>query len=308
MKQAISVSLGSTARDSESTIELLGEEVYLRREGWNGNVAGVTHRFAELDGQVDALGVGGIDLWLFSDAGRSKLHAGHKLVQGVKTTPLVDGSGLKNTLEYQVVPFMKEIFGPDIARKKVLITAAIDRFGMTRSFFEHGLEVICGELGFALGLPIPIRSRGGLRLLASSLLPLITRLPISVLYPTGEMQHEIVPKFGDWYQWADIIAGDCLYIKRHMPDDLSGKIIVTNTTTAEDREMFRDRGVTDLVTTTPLINGRTFGTNMLEAGLTAAAGKNRPLTESELADIIHDLNLKPTHHKLSGHLQWMLSS
>jgi hypothetical protein len=171
---------------------------------------------------------------------------------------------------------------------------------MTRSFFEHGLEVICGELGFALGLPLPIRSRRGLKILSKLLVPLITRLPISVLYPTGDKQNEIVPKFERWYRWADIIAGDCLYIKRHMPNDLSGKIIVTNTTTAADRQMLKDRGVRDLITTTPLLNGRTFGTNMLEAGLTAAAGKKRPLTEIELTKIIHDLRLRPSHHKLNG--------
>jgi hypothetical protein len=28
-----------------------------------------------------------------------------------------------------------------------------------------------------------------------------------------------------------VIAGDCHYITRYMPDDLEGKVIVTNTTT-----------------------------------------------------------------------------
>lgn len=298
MKRAISVSLGSPARDSQTAVELLGETVSLRREGWNGDVAAVKNRFRELDGRVDALGVGGIDLWLYSDAGRSNLHAGLKLVKGVEKTPLVDGSGLKNTLEYQVAPFLQDLFGPTVRQKNVLLTAAIDRFGMTRSFFEQGHPVICGELGFALGLPIPIRTRRGLQRLASLLVPLITRLPISVLYPTGEKQDEIVPKFQQWYEWADIIAGDCLYIKRHMPADLSGKIIVTNTTTAADRQLFAERGVTDLITTTPLLDGRTFGTNMLEAGLTAAAGQNRPLTTAELEGIVDELALRPTHHNL----------
>lgn len=302
MKKAVSVSLGSHARDSQSTVDLLGQTVHLRREGLHGDVAAVKTRFAELDGQVDALGVGGIDLWLYSDAGRAKLHAGLKLIEGIEKTPVVDGSGLKNTLEYQIGPFLQELFGPEIRRKNVLLTAAIDRFGMTRSFFEQGHPVLCGELGFALGLPIPIRSRQGLRRLATFLIPLITRLPISVLYPTGDKQNENIPKFQDWYNWADIIAGDCLYIKRHMPADLSGKIIVTNTTTAADRRLFKEHGVTDLITTTPLLDGRTFGTNMLEAGLTAAAGKNRPLTEEELQTIVSQLGLRPTHHHLKAEI------
>jgi hypothetical protein len=125
-----------------------------------------------------------------------------------------------------------------------------------------------------------------------------TKLPISVLYPTGDKQDVIVPKFGQWYQWADVIAGDCHYIKRHMPDDLKGKIIVTNTTTPEDMVLFRQRGVTHVLTTTPVLDGRSFGTNMMEAALTAVAGKKRPLTHDELTEMLTQLDLKPTLHTL----------
>lgn len=40
--------------------------------------------------------------------------------------------------------------------------------------------------------------------------------------------------------------------------------------------------------------GRTFGTNMMEAALTAYAGKGRPLGDDELNDLIDDLELRPT--------------
>ena len=43
--------------------------------------------------------------------------------------------------------------------------------------------------------------------------------------------------------WATVIAGDCHYIKRYMPARLDGKVICTNTTTAEDVEQFRRAGV-----------------------------------------------------------------
>jgi hypothetical protein len=62
-----------------------------------------------------------------------------------------------------------------------------------------------------------------------------------------------------------VIAGDCHYIKRHMPDDLRGKVIVTNTTTPDDQQLFKALGVKFLVTTTPVLDGRSFGTNMMEA-------------------------------------------
>ena len=79
-----------------------------------------------------------------------------------------------------------------------------------------------------------------------------------------------------------------------MPERLDGKVIVTNTTTAEDRAHFKQRGVSQIITTTPVIDGRSFGTNLFEAGLTAVAGKNRPLTEAELQWFIERLELKPS--------------
>ncbi len=293
VKRAVSVSLGSPTRDKQTEIDLLGHRVTLCREGWNGDAAAVRRRFTELDGQVDALGVGGVDLWLYSDHGRHKFVAGHRLVAGVSRTPVVDGSGLKNTLETQVVPVLRQALGTAGAGRRVLLTAAIDRFGMARSFFDHGYEVLCGEIGFALGLPIPIRSRRGLARLARILVPIVTRLPVSLIYPTGSKQLEIRPKFQSWYQWANVIAGDCLFIKRHLPDDLEGKIIVTNTTTVEDRALFAARGVRALLTTTPVFDGRSFGTNMLEAGLTAAAGKGRPMTPVELEALLTQLDIRP---------------
>jgi hypothetical protein len=120
-----------------------------------------------------------------------------------------------------------------------------------------------------------------------------------MLYPLGDKQDEIIPKFTKWYQWADVIAGDCHFIKRHMPDDLRGTVIVTNTTTPADMELFRQRGVEYVMTTTPVLNGRSFGTNMMEAALTAIAGHNRPLTNDELQALIDRLDLKPTLHHLT---------
>lgn len=298
MKHAISVSLGSSDRDKSVDIELLGTPVRMERQGTDGDISKATSRFNELDGKVDALGVGGIDLWIEIEGKKHPLHAAHKMVRGVRQTPVVDGSGLKNTLERQVVLSSAGELASASGSRRVMLTAAVDRFGMTLAFFESGYEVVCADLMFALGVPIPVRTLSQLRILARLLLPVVGRLPISVLYPTGEKQDEIIPKFGKWYAWADVIAGDCHYIKRHMPDNLKDKVIVTNTTTLSDLEMFRQRGVRQVVTTTPQLEGRSFGTNMMEAAMTAVAGKNRPLSHAELGEMLRELRFGPTIHAL----------
>ncbi len=305
MKRAVSVSLGSSRRDKAVEIELAGEQVVIERRGTDGDIERATALFTELDGRVDALGVGGIDLWVEMDNRKYPIYAAHRMIREVKQTPVVDGSGLKNTLERQVVDALLGEMGSNGAGGqkrpgRVMLTAAVDRYGMTLAFFENGYDVLCADLAFALGIPIAVRRLGALKLLGRLLLPVVGRLPISVLYPTGQKQDQIVPRFTKWYDWADIVAGDCHYIKRHMPDSLAGKTIVTNTTTPEDMVLFRQRGVRYVVTTTPQLDGRSFGTNMMEAALTAVAGKNRPLTKEELAPMLDQFRLRPVVHDLTA--------
>ena len=301
MKRAVSVSLGSSERDKKVEVELLGERVSVERRGTDGDIAKATALFTELDGQVDCLGLGGIDLWVKMDDKTWNISAAHKLIKGVKQTPVVDGSGLKNTLEAQAAQTLVAELGAGYAQGRILLTAAIDRYGMTKSFVAQGYEIVYGDLMFALGIPIPIRKFSTFQIVAKLLAAPATKLPISVLYPTGEKQDMIIPKFSNWYEWATVIGGDCHYIKRHMPDDLSGKVIVTNTTTPKDMQMFKDRGVTHVLTTTPVLDGRSFGTNMMEAALTAVSGKNRPLTDAELSEMLTELKLKPTVHNLEDY-------
>ena len=115
----------------------------------------------------------------------------------------------------------------------------------------------------------------------------------------GEKQEKNTPKFGQWYEWATVIAGDCHFIKRFMPARLDGKIICTNTTTAADVAAFRAAGVRYLVTTTPRLEGRSFGTNMMEAMLVAVSGQGRKLTDAELSEMITALDFRPNIEPLN---------
>jgi hypothetical protein len=124
-------------------------------------------------------------------------------------------------------------------------------------------------------------------------MPIAGRLPFKWVYPTGEKQEIRDPKWAKFYQWAEVIAGDCHYLKRHMPEKLQGKVIVTNTTTEDDKSLFRTVGVKYLVTTTPVMDGRSFGANVMEAALIAISGKKRKLSVEELNELIDKLGLEP---------------
>jgi hypothetical protein len=299
MKRVVSVSLGSSSRDHKATLQLLGQEVTVERIGTDGDIEKAIRLYNELDGRVDALGVGGIDLTLRVRDRHYPLYQALKLVKDVKHTPVVDGGGLKHTLERRVMQFVEQEIGDEISPKRGMLASSVDRFGMALSFAEAGYEMVYADLMFALGLGIPLRTIRGVEILAAILLPILGHLPISFIYPTGEKQTINEPRWEKYYQWASVVAGDFLYLKRHMPLRMDGKVIVTNTTTQEDVKMLAERGLKYLVTTTPRLEGRSFGTNVMEGALVAVAGKGRKLTTSELEELIERLGLRPTIEKLN---------
>jgi hypothetical protein len=298
MKRAVSISIGSTKRDKQVEVDLLGERVRIERIGTNGDIEKAAALYAELDGQVDAFGLGGIDLGVHTPWKMYPLHDAKRMIRRVQRTPLTDGGGLKLTLEARVMQAVEREIGTEIQPKTALLTAAITRYGMTTSFIDAGYDCVFGDLMFGLGIPIPVRGMTAMRRLAKLLLPIVGRMKIEWLYPTGEKQEKNVPKYEKHYRWASVIGGDFIYVKQHMPLRMDGKVIVTNTTTAADVDWLRARGVRYLVTTTPVYDGRSFGTNMLEAALIAASGKGRTLTHAELSLLIDRLDLKPQIQRL----------
>ena len=118
---------------------------------------------------------------------------GLKLLQLVEHTPVVDGSGLKNTLEREVIRMLANDERIPLKGKKVLMVCALDRFGMAGALEEAGAKVTYGDLIFSLNLDQPILSLDELAERADKLLPDFCKLPISMLYPTGKKQADIEP-------------------------------------------------------------------------------------------------------------------
>ena len=299
MKHVVSVSLGSSSRDKKVTFKLGDETIMMERRGCNGDEKNARKLFAELDGKVDALGIGGVELYMRVADKEYPFRSGLRMVSDVKNTPYTDGRGIKTALERNVFQLAEAQLGELPTPRKAMMTFATDRYGMAESLHQAGFDMIFCDLMFALGIPIPLRSLKQLQRAAAVAYPLLSWLPISVFYPTGENQDEFKPKFEKWFNYGSVIAGDFLYIRRHMPADLSGKVIITNTTTASDVDLLQSRGVSYLVTSTPRIDGRSFGTNVLEAALIAYAGKGRPLSDAELSTLIKELDLKPTVQALN---------
>jgi len=300
-KKIVSVSLGSSKRDHTVDVELLGQDFNISRIGTDGDFAKAETLLKELDGKVDAIGLGGIDIYLYSGTTRYELVDGAKLRDVVKTTPVVDGSGLKNTVEPEAVKYLAAMPEFDVANKTVLMVSAVDRFGMAKAFSEVGSKTIFGDLIFALGVKVPVYTMDKLASLADELLPKIVKAPFSTLYPIGaEQDAEPDPKYSEFYDEADIIAGDFHYIRRYMPPRMDGKIILTNTVTERDVEALKNRGVAYLITTTPEYQGRSFGTNVLEAAFLVLINKPwADISPEDYLGLLKQLDYKPLIRKLN---------
>ena len=302
MKKVLGVSLGSSKRDHKVEIEILGEKVEIERRGTDGDVQKMMQIFQEYDGKVDAFGLGGTDLYLYSgpQGKRYTIRESERIVKVIKKTPIVDGTGIKYVLEKSVVKYIDTQTDIVFKGKKALVTITVDRFGMAEGLMEAGCEMTFGDLIFSLNIPIPLHSFKSIEIFARLLLPVLIYVPIKYLYPTGEKQEKSNLKYVKYFQDADIIAGDYLGISQYMPEKMDGKIIITNTVTSSNVEELKKRGVSYLITTTPELNGRSFGTNVFQATLVAISGKSpEELQPDDYLKLIEKIGFKPRVEKLN---------
>jgi hypothetical protein len=295
MKRVVSVSLGSSSRDHHAGVTFMGEELDISRVGTDGKLDVAIERVRELDGRADAIGLGGIDVYLYAGRHRYALRDGLRLLEAAKITPVVDGSGLKNTLEREAVRFMQDDLAIDLRGRRVLMVSALDRFGMAQALVDAGADVLFGDFIFALDKDIPVRDLHEFERMAEKYLPDACKLPFQFFYPTGKKQEKAPePKYPQYYEQAEIVAGDFHFMRQFMPERLDGKIVLTNTVTQTNVDELGARGVAMLITTTPEIAGRSFGTNVLEAALLALLGKAwSDVTPADYERLLRELRLKP---------------
>lgn len=139
-----------------------------------------------------------------------------------------------------------------------------------------------------------------LKLAAFAFLPLFSRFPISLLYPLGKRQGKAKPAFASLYRQADIVAGDFHFLRYRLPAELNGKDIITSTLTPEDVRDLQKRGARWLVTTGPSFQGRSLGSNVLEAVCVALLERPPGAFDPELyPHLIREMGWEPRVERLN---------
>src|SRR5512141_335878 len=108
MRRVVSVSLGSSKGDKTAQATFLGQDFEVSRVSCGGSVEKAAEMIRDLDGKVDAITLGGIDRYLVAGNRKYVIRDAERMIRYVKQTPVVDGSGVKNTLERQMVLYLQD--------------------------------------------------------------------------------------------------------------------------------------------------------------------------------------------------------
>ncbi|MBE3571494.1 MAG: quinate 5-dehydrogenase [Moorella humiferrea] len=264
------------------------ETILLERRGCNGCIDTAARFLRELDGRVDALGLGGANFFYQLGSRRYPCPEGQYLYRQVKKTPLVDGSGWKQWIEPLAVRLLDFLpFG-----STALVVSVLDRYWLAQALQFKGFKVIAGDAAFGLKLPLGF-SLSCFRLLGHLTMPLLAHLPLAYLYPHGNGQQKSYLRFNHLFTRAKIIAGDWHFIRHNLPNSLEGKVVVTSGTTPSERQLLRRVGVFSLITTTPIFAGFSPAANAMEAVMTALGS-----VPEQFAVLAGDFGWLPTLHFL----------
>jgi len=278
------------------SVELLDHAIEIRHEGCDTNLGVMAERIAALDGDVDAIALEGV-------AGKLRLgreaieHAdGGRLFAIARSTPVVDGSGVRAAMERWAVRLADEAEPGIWSRKRVLMVPGLNHDGLAQAlgqFTEH-LRYADPVVYFALPAPSTIASAEALSTAAGITLAQLRNAPFQRIFPrAGEPGQRRNPQP---FNWADVLAGDMGAIRRYAPRDLKHKIVVAERAETEDVTDLRERGASILVTTMPALRGDLshLSAATFEACLAALRGEDdAELSENVYLNLMADLQWRP---------------
>lgn len=295
-KEIVSISLGPASRDFEFTTRVFGEEVHVRRFGVDGDVHRARNLVSQFDGQVDAIGLGAMSV-TFRVGRRTFVHQEiQQVADAAWTTPVADGLHVKSTLERWAISRVAKQQPGIFGQKRIFVVSGIERYDLAKVLGGFTDQITFGDPIFHLNLPFALRSFRQLERYADLALPSLCRSAYGRLYPVGQEQDMHSPRAARYFERAHIIAGDFAYIRRFAPDNLRGKVLITDTLSSDDVEELRERGVESLITfTPPLDEAHPFvGANVLEAILVSFI--DRPpaeITEDDYLNLVARGELEP---------------
>jgi predicted amino acid dehydrogenase len=276
---------------------MFGEALHVRCFGADGDLSRARQLVAKFDGQVDAMSLEDSGIY-FRVGRRTYVHRQiQQMARAAQSTPLVDGVHLKSTLERWAISRVAQQQPGIFVHRRVFVLSGIDRYPMAQVLSSYTREILFGDPIFQLNLPFALRSFRQLERYAELVLPALCRAPQGNLSPVeGGQQALGTPRGTRYFRQADIIAGGSGYIRRFAPEDLRGKVVITDSLAASDIDELRERGVTSLITFTPALSEEHpfVGTAVLEAIFVSVMDRpSEEITEDDYLNLVECSGLEP---------------
>ena len=284
--------------DENSTLSFLGQEIYIRRVGCQGDPDIARALIAEHDCQVDAIGLEGLPTQLQLGSASRPHDIGSTLTGVAKETPVVDGSGIRAGLERWGVILADRAQPGIFSQKHILLVPGLNHDGLAQALRRHSQHIRYADPVVYFALPdFPgVGNRMTLERVAGPTLEQLKDAPFRRITPRPGKPG--TPRATKPFRWADVLAGDIGTIRRYAPDRLSHKTVVVTSASSEDLDDLRKRGVAIAVCLIPDLAGnglaRGWGDATVEALLAALRpDPGSPLSEDTYLDMVADLDWAP---------------
>lgn len=296
MKQILILHLNEG--DESSVVAFLGQSIEIRRIGCGGDVERARSLIVEWDGRVDAIGLEGMPAQLQLGSARLPHDLGASLPQAAKTTPVVDGAGIRDGLMRWGIILADRAQPGIFSQKRVLLVPGLNHVGLAQALERRGSTLRYADplIYFALPDAPGVGSRQTLEQVAAPTLEQLKDAPFRRLVPQPGQPR--VTRASAPFEWADVLAGDMGAIRRYAPYNLAHKTIIVESANEEDLDNLRRRGTSIVVTLMPGLDGKgslgRWSAATIEALLVALRpNPAAPLTEDTYLDLIADITWTP---------------
>ena len=223
MKKILVIHLGHCSDTSH--VQWLGQTIEIQRLGCGGDADQAREWIAANDGQFDAIALDGLPAHLALGSARRPHDAGAALAAGT-TTPVVDGSGVRDGLERWGVNLAAAAQPGIFAEKHILMVPGLNHTGLAQALSRHSTAIRYADPVVYFALPdFPgVGARRTLDQVAAPTLEQLKDFPFRRLLPQpGQPGHA---RAVEPFAWADVLAGDIGAIRRYAPQRLDHKLVV----------------------------------------------------------------------------------
>src|SRR5512136_526895 len=151
MKKIVVLHLGDG--EETATVSFLGQAIDVKRIGTGGEADRARELIAQYDGKVDAIGLEGFPAKIRLGTAVRPHAIGSTLKTAAKTTPVVDGSGVRDGLERWAVMLADRAQPGIFAEKHILMVPGLNHGGLVDEIAKHSSKVLYADPFVFFNLP-----------------------------------------------------------------------------------------------------------------------------------------------------------